>query len=186
MSGGRPSVYKSENAEIARLACIAGATNATLAERFGVSRTTIDNWIAAIPDFSDAVRGGRAIADDAIVSALFARARGMQRKITKVFCHDGKPITADYTEEVLPDVRACIFWLRNRRPEEWREDRPIVDEAEEAERWRELEEASRRAGLADRDDAARERVDGREAETPALSPAEGALRDAAARLHVLP
>jgi hypothetical protein len=59
MAGGRPTVYKPDNAEIALKACILGATNETLAERFKVSRRTIDSWIATIPEFSDAVRRGR-------------------------------------------------------------------------------------------------------------------------------
>jgi hypothetical protein len=174
MPGGRPTIYKPENAEIARKACITGATNATLAERFEVSRTTIDNWIATISDFRDAVRDGREIADAAVVSALYARAKGMERKATRVFCHNGRPVTVDYTEHVLPDVRACIFWLRNRRPEEWRENRPIVDEAGTL-TWEELEEASRRA---ERMSALRknEGVDRREP--------DASLAAAAERLHV--
>ena len=34
MPGGRPILYKPENADIARLACMLGATNDTLADRF--------------------------------------------------------------------------------------------------------------------------------------------------------
>ena len=144
MPGGRPTVYKPENAEIARIACMLGATNTLLAERFEVSRSTIDNWIASILDFSDAVRKGRDAADVTVVSALYARAIGLQHKMTRVFCHDGKPITVDYAVELPPDVRACIFWLRNRRPQQWREDRPIVDERAEDELLRDLEEAHER------------------------------------------
>ena len=58
----RMKVYKPEFAEIARLACASGANNDILAERFGVSRTSIYNWIAMLPDFSAAVRSGRATA----------------------------------------------------------------------------------------------------------------------------
>jgi len=145
MAGGRPTAYTPEYAEIAHACCMMGATNATLAERFGVSRTTIDNWIATIPDFGDAVRKGREVADGAVVSALYARATGTQRTMTRVFCHKGEPVTVSYPVELPPDVRACIFWLRNRRPGQWRENRPFVDEADEEERWRELEEASQRA-----------------------------------------
>jgi hypothetical protein len=68
----------------------------------------------------------------------------MEQKMTKVFCHRGQPVTADYTVHLPPDVRACIFWLRNRRPEQWRENRPLVEEADED--WvRQLDEASARA-----------------------------------------
>jgi len=98
-----------------------GATNEALAGRFEVCRRTIDNWIATIPDFSNAVQQGREVADESVVSALFARATGMEQRMTKVFCHRGQPVTANYTVRLPPDVRACIFWLRNRRRRTWRD-----------------------------------------------------------------
>jgi hypothetical protein len=129
MPGGRPSVYKPEYAEAACSLCAMGAINQTLAAQFEVSRSTIDRWIAAIPDFRHAVQQGREAADGAVVSALFARATGMERKMTRVFCHNGQPITVDYMVELPPDVRACMFWLRNRQPQQWREARPLADAA---------------------------------------------------------
>ena len=170
MAGGRPTTYRPENAEIARYACMLGATNGALAERFEVSRRTIDNWIATIPEFSDAVRLGRHVADECVVGALFARATGMEQKMTKVFCHRGQPVTATYTQQLPPDVRACIFWLRNRRPWQWRENRPFVHEEdveeEEDDAWvRRLDASSEQARL----DALAARPDA----TPALSGTEG-------------
>jgi hypothetical protein len=177
MPGGRPTVYRQEYAEIARHACMLGATNDALAERLEVSVRTIGSWIATIPEFSEAVKKGRHVADEAVVCALFARATGMEHRTTKMFFHDGQPVPASYTVQLPPDVRACIFWLRNRRPQEWRENRPIVDEAAEAERWRDLEEACARAGLP----PTRERTDADEEETTA---ADAAAASAAARLNV--
>ena len=170
MAVGRPTIYKPENAEIARQACVLGATNEALAERFEVCRRTIDNWIATIPEFSYAVKHGRGVADESVVSALFARATGMEQKMTKVFCYRGQPVTADYTAHLPPDVRACIFWLRNRRPEEWRENwPPAVEEYD--------------------DDLARALDGSRTCAGPVPSEAEGsdaeeALRGAAERLRV--
>jgi hypothetical protein len=189
MSGGRPTNYRPENAEIAYSACMLGATNETLAERFGVCRRTIDNWIATIPEFSHAVKQGREGADEAVISALFARATGMEQKMTKVFCHRGQPVTANYTVQLPPDVRACFFWLRNRRPEQWRENRPLVEEEDGDPDWvSELEAASERVRLA----AVAERATQSAAEGPALpvpseaegSEAERAVRSAAEQLRV--
>jgi hypothetical protein len=52
MPGGRPTDYQPETAGIARHACMLGTTNETLAERFEVSRRTVDTWIATLPAFS--------------------------------------------------------------------------------------------------------------------------------------
>ncbi len=189
MAGGRPTVYKPENAEIARYACMLGATNETLAARFEVCRRTIDSWIATIPEFSFAIRQGREGANEAVVSALFARATGMEQKMTKVFCHRGQPVTADYTVHLPPDVRACIFWLRNRRPEEWRESRPAVAEKKDEPNWvSELEAASERVRLeAVAERAARKAAEGTSVPVPGeaeRSKADEALRGAAERLRV--
>jgi hypothetical protein len=159
MAGGRPTAYKPENAEIARLACMVGATNETLAGRFEVCPRTIDNWIATIPEFSDAVRQGREVADETVVGALFARATGMEQKMTKVFCYRGQPVIANYTVQLPPHVPACFFWLRNRRPWQWRENRPLLEEEEQDDDdWvRRLEASSEQArldALAGRPDAA--------------------------------
>jgi len=148
MAGGRPTTYKPENDEIAHQACMLGATNEALAERFEVCRRTIDNWIATIPGFSDAVQQGREVADASVVSALFARATGMEQKMTKVFCYRGQPVTANYIAYLPPHVRACMFWLRNRRPEEWRENRPLVAEEDDGDWVSELDAASERVRLA--------------------------------------
>jgi hypothetical protein len=121
MSGDRPAVYKPENAEIARKACLLGATNDALAEWFKVSPAIIDTWIATIPAFAEAIYQGRDGADEAVVAALFARATGMELKVTEVFCHNGEPAAVQYVRYLPPDARARMFWLRNRLPRQWRE-----------------------------------------------------------------
>jgi hypothetical protein len=177
MAGGRPTTYKPDNAEIARHACMLGATNDTLAERFEVCRRTIDNWIATIPEFSAAVRQGREVADESVVSALFARATGMEQRMTKVFCHRGQPVTANYTVQLPPDVRACIFWLRNRRPEQWRENRPLGEEEEDDDAWmRALDAGSEQARLA--------AIANKQRATPAVSAVQDTVLSAAERLQI--
>ena len=129
MPAGRPTLYQSEFVEIACKACAEGATNLALATRLGVARGTIDNWIATIPEFGEAVRQGRAVADDAVVAALYARATGFKQPATKFFHYHGETRKEEHTVHLPPDTHACIFWLRNRRPEEWREKREPEPEA---------------------------------------------------------
>jgi hypothetical protein len=81
---GRPTLYKPENAELARKFCLLGATNEDLAGLFEVARRTIDDWIATIPEFAEGVRQGRDVADAAIVQKLYSRAMGYSYE-TKIF-----------------------------------------------------------------------------------------------------
>jgi hypothetical protein len=180
MAGGRPTVYTSENAEIARHACMLGASNETLAERFEVSRRTIDNWIATITEFGDAVRHGREVADESVVAALYARATGMERKSVKVVEGGGGPLTTTHTVQALPDVRACIFWLRNRRPEQWRENRAPQDVwGDDRDLERRMEEADERVRRWNEEE---ERSEAQVASTQA----DAALRGHVERLQVNP
>ncbi|HTB40774.1 MAG TPA: hypothetical protein VK777_27040, partial [Reyranella sp.] len=86
----------------------------------GVARSTIDLWIATHPDFAEAVQQGRDVADAIAVESLFTRVTGYNHPVEKVFLYRGEPRTATYTAHVPPETRACMYWLRNRRPEDWR------------------------------------------------------------------
>jgi len=85
-----------------------------------VARSTIGQWIATHPEFAEAVQQGRDIADATAVESLFTPVIGYNHQVEKVFLHRGEPRTAIYTVHVPPETRACMFWLRNRRPEDWR------------------------------------------------------------------
>jgi hypothetical protein len=80
---GQPTLYKPEYCELAHNDCLLGAINETLAGFFGVTRRTVDNWIATHPDFADAVYRGRAAADAVVVRALFERAKGFSHQVTR-------------------------------------------------------------------------------------------------------
>ena len=82
---GQPTLYKPEYRELAHNYCLLGATNEVLGDFFGVTSRTIDNWIATHPDFADAVRRGRAVADAVVVRALFERAKGFSHQVSRTW-----------------------------------------------------------------------------------------------------
>src|SRR5262245_37052876 len=130
---GRPSLYKSEFAEQAFELGLAGATNRDLADAFEVGHSTIDNWLQKHPDFAQAVKRGRSIADGKVAHGLYARAIGYTYEATKVVLHRGEPVVVPYTVHKPPDVSAGKFWLQNRRPQQWRTGaRPARDEGSDA------------------------------------------------------
>lgn len=127
MPAGRPSSFEDKFIDQARVACgNLGATDADLAELFGVSVTTIDNWKNEFPEFLGALKAGKVEYDSQVVRKLRERAMGYSHPAVKIF-HDKEAGTTlvDYTEHYPPDTTACIFWLKNRQPSEWREKQEV-------------------------------------------------------------
>ena len=56
----------------------------------------------------------------------FERAKGYTHKSEQVFCYLGKIKRATIIKQYPPDTVACIIWLKNRRPEVWRENPPAA------------------------------------------------------------
>jgi hypothetical protein len=118
---GRPTVYRPNFCERAHNYCRLGAINDELAGFFGVCPRTIDNWMAVHPDFKAAVQSGRVIADAKVARGLYTRAVGYERKVGReiVVGDERKRLTT--TMHYPPNVQACMFWLRNRRRQTWRD-----------------------------------------------------------------
>jgi hypothetical protein len=120
---GRPTLYREEYTEQALKLCRLGATDRELADFFDVSEQTINAWKDAHPEFLVSLKDGKAKADAEVGDKLFRRATGYSHEAVKVFLPSGttEPIYAPYIERYAPDTTACIFWLKNRRPDLWRD-----------------------------------------------------------------
>lgn len=116
----RPSSYKPEFAEQARKLCELGATDAELADFFEVSVRTLNNWKSK-PEFLQSLKVGKDAADNRVEASLYHKATGYTYDSVKIFQFQGQVIEAPYREHVPPDTTAMIFWLKNRRPEQWRD-----------------------------------------------------------------
>jgi len=126
MPRGRPTKYKPEYAARAKELCERGAIDAELAAEFDVTIGTIWQWQRRYPEFFNAVKVGKDVADDRIERSLYDRGVGYTYETEKIFQYQGKIIRAKVIEHMPPDVTACIFWLKNRRPAEWR-DKQVVE-----------------------------------------------------------
>jgi hypothetical protein len=115
------SSYKEEYPTIAEKATRVGFTVKELADLFNVTPTVINRWILKHADFAAAIRLGRGHADDRIERNLFMRACGYDYIAEKPMNVGGQIEIAQYKEHVKPDIVAQIFWLKNRRPENWRD-----------------------------------------------------------------
>lgn len=102
--------------------CRLGATDKDMAGFFGVSEQTFHTWKKAHPDFLDALKEGKQRADAEVADRLFKRATGYSHIDTKFATFEGKITDSkEYVKHYAPDTIACIFWLKNRRPDLWRD-----------------------------------------------------------------
>lgn len=122
---GRPTDYKEEYNDLAFKYCLLRAKDTELASFFDVDERTINRWKNDYPNFCQALKEGREIADAYIGESLYERAKGYSHPETKVFISDGKPVTVTVTKHHPPDPTSMIFWLKNRQKEKWRDKREV-------------------------------------------------------------
>lgn len=116
------SKYNEQIAAIILRLAKQGRTDEQIAEIVGVSRKTIYNWKEKYEGFAEALENSKDTADDLVEASLFQRATGYTCPEVKVFCSKDGLITEHVIQKhYAPDVTACIFWLKNRRPVDWRE-----------------------------------------------------------------
>lgn len=109
-----------------------GDTDKTIAEKLSVSEVTLNKWKKEKPLFVEALKNGKEIIDRHVENALLKRAMGYKYdEITREPVTDpdtGKDVLAVskvITKQVAPDVTAQIFWLKNRKPKEWRDKQEL-------------------------------------------------------------
>ena len=98
-----------------------GYTDAKLADFFGVSETTINNWKLEHDGFLESLNAGKVIADAEVTASLYERAVGYQHQETKVFCSNGEIVKAEVKKIYPPDPLSIKYWLNNRQKDTWRE-----------------------------------------------------------------
>lgn len=125
MAGGRPSKYKDEYVSQARKLTALGATDAELADFFSVTISTVSLWKVKHPEFSEALKLGKEVADKRVEEALYNRALGYSHEDTDIRVVDGAIMETPMIKHYPPDTTAAIFWLKNRKPDEWRDKRDI-------------------------------------------------------------
>jgi hypothetical protein len=99
--------------------CSLGATEQQLAGLFRVSEEAIVAWMAEIPDFADAVRRGRNLADAHVANSLYRLAVGYSHTVERYMRGRDGPVKVSYLKHYPPHSKSCITWLENRRPQDW-------------------------------------------------------------------
>lgn len=95
-----------------------GLTNEQIAANIGITRETLRVWCNTYSVISAALKRGKDVVDREVENALLKRALGYEYdEVTK----ENGVITKIVTKQVAPDTTAQIFWLKNRKPDDWRD-----------------------------------------------------------------
>lgn len=121
MPAGRPTEYRPEYVEQAEKLSLLGATDMQMADFFGVAESTFHLWKLTHPEFSESIKLAKENADKNVERSLYRKALGYEFESEKIFCSEGQVIRAKTREIVPPSDTAMIFWLKNRKPNDWRD-----------------------------------------------------------------
>ena len=119
---GRKSAFRPEHISIAKACARFGAIEEEIADELNIGITTLERWKEKYPEFRGALNVGKQAADDRVERSLYQRANGYSHPAVKVFMkRDGTIVEHQYIEHYPPETTAMIYWLKNRRPERWRD-----------------------------------------------------------------
>lgn len=113
-----------------------GLTDEQIAKNIGINPATLYDWKNKYPKISEVLKKGKEIVDRQVENALLKRALGYKYNETiQEICKDAVTgeqkltITKIVTKQVAPDTTAQIFWLKNRKPGQWRDKQEVEDKA---------------------------------------------------------
>ena len=99
-----------------------GLTDEQISHNMGIRRGTLAGYKTRFVEIDEALKKGKEVIDIQVENALFKNATGFyyrEQMVTKT----GEII---YLEKYAkPDTTAQIFWLKNRKPKEWRDRQDI-------------------------------------------------------------
>lgn len=101
-----------------------GLIDEQIAQNIGIRAATLYEWKKRFPEISEALKRGKEVIDRQVENALLKRALGYEYEEVKEKFEGGILTERTVTKkEVVADTTAQIFWLKNRKPDTWR-DKP--------------------------------------------------------------
>jgi hypothetical protein len=97
---------------------MSGLTDEQIADNLGLSARTLYEYKNKYPQFLQALKKGKDIADAQVVNSLFRLATGFTYH-EEATTTTGEVVTVQKYSK--PNTTATIFWLKNRQPDKWRD-----------------------------------------------------------------
>jgi len=108
-----------------------GLTDEQIAHNMGITAKTLYEWKNKYSEICESLKRGKEVVDILVENSLLKRALGYTYEETSNKYECGvlteRKVT---TKEVVPDTTAQIFWLKNRKPQEWRDKREVNNNIE--------------------------------------------------------
>lgn len=118
-----------------------GLIDKQIARNMSIALATLKTWKVRFPEIAEALRKGKEVVDREVENALFKSALGFMQKVKKPvrireveydpktgrkIRESEKWVQVEEEIYVPPQVTAQIFWLKNRKPDEWREKNDLT------------------------------------------------------------
>lgn len=108
-----------------------GLTDEQIAVNMGINVATLYAWKNKYNEISEALKRGKEVVDRQVENALLKRALGYEYEEISEKYELGILTERKVTKkQVVPDTTAQIFWLKNRKPDEWRDKRDVESKVE--------------------------------------------------------
>ena len=115
-----------------------GLTDEQIAKNMGIVTKTLYEWKNKYSAISEALKRGKEVIDIEVENALLNKALGFKvtvkksYKVKDVEYDNGRKVReterieiVDEEQYIPPDTTAQIFWLKNRKPAEWRDKQNV-------------------------------------------------------------
>lgn len=109
-----------------------GLTDEQIAHNMGIGYSTLQTWKGKHQDIQDTLKKNKAVVDYEVENALLKRALGYsytettsERRMNEDTGEYEMVTTKEVVKEIIPDTTAQIFWLKNRKPNTWRDKKDV-------------------------------------------------------------
>ena len=128
---GRPTKWNDNICQVMLRLYAKGKTDLEVCELVGIDKTTLYEWKKRYPEFKESIKEIRAKADELVENALYQSAMGYEHDSEEI-----KVMTDETGKQVIkrvktkkkypPNPKSLQFWLKNRQPEKWRDEKHVT------------------------------------------------------------